>query len=114
MRNSSSKRGGHVQTREGTTSMLCCTVCALNIIDTWLIGKLLLEETNRVCSLVNLRKILFGLLCCVLEACSQIDHHMLPVPHVCAGTKLWSMSLFCNCANGSCFVQLNVKPSVGD
>ena len=37
MRNSSSKIGGHFQTREETTSTLCCTVHSLNIIGIWLI-----------------------------------------------------------------------------
>ena len=39
---------------------------------------------------------------------------MLPLPHVHEGTKLWSMNLFCNCATGTCFVQLNMEPSFGD
>ena len=65
MRNSSSKRGGHVQTREEPTSILCCTIHTLNTIGTWLIGKSSLEEIHRVYPLVNLGEISFGLLCCV-------------------------------------------------
>lgn len=46
MRDSSSKGGGHVQAMASSTTVLFCAVCALKIIGTWLIGKLLLEAIN--------------------------------------------------------------------
>ena len=88
----------------GSTPMLFCAVHSLNIIGTWLIGKFLLEAINQVHPLVNLNEISFGLLCCVPEVCSQLDYHMIPVPYDYAGTKLWSMKFFSNCAKGAYFV----------
>ncbi len=61
---------------------------------------------------MKLNEISFGLLYCVPEAYSQLDYHMLHVPYDYAGTKLWSMKLFNNCATGAYFVQLNMQQSI--
>ena len=98
----------------GSSLILCCAVHDLNIICVWLIGKSLLEVINQVHLLMNLSEISFTLLYCVLEVYIQLDYHMLPVLYDYAGTKLWSMTFFCNCAIGSYFVQLNIQPSIGD
>ena len=114
MKKPSSKRGGHVQTRKGTTSILCYPAHAMIIIANWLIGKSLLEDINKVCPLVNLREIYFGLLYSVPEACSQLDCHMIHVSYDYEGTNLWLLNVFYNRETGAYLVQVNVNPSVGD
>ena len=93
IRKYSSKRSGYFQASVENYSNLCCSVYALSTIASWVIGKSVLDDMNKVHPLVNLSEISFGHFHCVPEACSQLYYHTITASDNFADNNLISLNL---------------------